>query len=161
MAEQGIHSEPHLGNLLPMRQADKDSGIDKRSNNPIVRHWSACLCEARARRYEMSEVRPDLGSTALKVHFPGTARREADAALEFGRFHALLRQRQLIADGVPVELGTRTFDLLLFLLYAGGALVTKDELVSRVWPGIVVSETNLKVQIAAQVSWRRLRLHPH
>src|SRR5689334_9472014 len=73
----------------------------------------------------------------------------ADAALEFGRFRVLLRQRQLLADGVPVELGTRAFDLLLVLLEADGLLVPKAELVSRVWPGIVVSEENLKVQISA------------
>jgi DNA-binding winged helix-turn-helix (wHTH) protein len=73
----------------------------------------------------------------------------ADAALEFGRFRVLLRQRQLLADGVPVELGTRAFDLLLALLEADGVLVSKEELLSRVWPGIVVSEENLKVQISA------------
>jgi DNA-binding winged helix-turn-helix (wHTH) protein len=72
-----------------------------------------------------------------------------EATLEFGRFRVLLRQRQLVADGVPIELGTRAFDLLLVLLDADGSLVTKDELVSRVWPGIVVAEENLKVQIAA------------
>jgi DNA-binding winged helix-turn-helix (wHTH) protein len=73
----------------------------------------------------------------------------ADATLEFGRFRVLLRQRQLVADGVPVELGTRALDLLLVLLQADGSLVTKDELMSRVWPGIVVAEENLKVQISA------------
>jgi len=72
-----------------------------------------------------------------------------DTTLEFGRFRVLLRQRQLVADGVPIELGTRALDLLLVLLEADGSLVTKDELISRVWPGIVVSEANLKVQIAA------------
>jgi len=69
--------------------------------------------------------------------------------LEFGRFRVLLRRRQLVADGVPIELGTRAFDLLLVLLEADGSLVTKEELISRVWPGIVVAEENLKVQISA------------
>jgi DNA-binding winged helix-turn-helix (wHTH) protein len=73
----------------------------------------------------------------------------AEAAVEFGCFRVLLRRRQLFADGVPVELGTRALDLLLALLEADGALVTKNELMSRVWPGIVVSEENLKVQICA------------
>ena len=73
----------------------------------------------------------------------------ADAALEFARFRVLLRQRQLLADGVPVELGTRAFDLLLTLIEADGLLVSKEELLSRVWPGIVVSEENLKVQMSA------------
>ena len=73
----------------------------------------------------------------------------AEATLKFGRFRVLLRQRQLVADGVPVEVGARAFDLLLVLLEADGSLVTKDELMSRVWPGIVVAEENLKVQIFA------------
>jgi len=79
----------------------------------------------------------------------GSSPATADAALAFGRFRVLLRQRQLLADAVPVELGTRAFDLLLVLLEADGSLVTKEELLSRVWPGIVVSEENLKVQVSA------------
>jgi DNA-binding winged helix-turn-helix (wHTH) protein len=58
-----------------------------------------------------------------------------------------LRRRQLIA-GVLIDLG-RALDLLLVLLEADGSLVSKDELLSRVWPGIVVAEENLKVQISA------------
>jgi DNA-binding winged helix-turn-helix (wHTH) protein len=73
----------------------------------------------------------------------------ADEALEFGCFRVLLRQRQLLVDGVPVELGTRAFDLLLVLLEADGALVTKEELLNRVWPGIVMLEDNIKVHISA------------
>jgi DNA-binding winged helix-turn-helix (wHTH) protein len=73
----------------------------------------------------------------------------ADAVLEFGRFRVLLRQRKLVADGIPVKLGTRCFDLLVALLEADGSLVSKDELVSRVWPDIFVAEENLKTQINA------------
>src|SRR5438309_2135739 len=72
----------------------------------------------------------------------------AEMALEFGRFRVLPRQRQLVADGVPVELGTRAFDLLMVLIEADGVLVTKNELLALVWPGIFVDPTNLKVQIS-------------
>jgi DNA-binding winged helix-turn-helix (wHTH) protein len=75
-------------------------------------------------------------------------RATAGEAFEFGRFRVLLRERQLLADGVPVELGTRAFDLLLVLLEADGSLVTKEELMSRVWPRIVVSEENIKLQVS-------------
>src|SRR5207237_2919194 len=71
----------------------------------------------------------------------------ADMTLEFGRFRILTRQRQLLADGVPVELGTRAFDLLMVLIDADGALVTKNELLANVWPGIFVDASNLKVQV--------------
>jgi DNA-binding winged helix-turn-helix (wHTH) protein len=72
-----------------------------------------------------------------------------DTMLEFGRFRVLLRQRRLLAGGLPVELGARAFDILMVLIEADGALVTKDELQSRVWPGVVVAQDNLKVQISA------------
>jgi hypothetical protein len=57
----------------------------------------------------------------------------ADAVLEFGRFRILLRRRRLVADGVPVELGTRAFDLLRALLEADASLVTKEELMHEPW----------------------------
>jgi DNA-binding winged helix-turn-helix (wHTH) protein len=78
----------------------------------------------------------------------GLSSATANAELEFGRFRVLLRRPQLLADGVPVELGTRAFDLLLLLLEADGLLVPKEELLTRVWAGIVVSEENLKVQVS-------------
>jgi DNA-binding winged helix-turn-helix (wHTH) protein len=89
---------------------------------------------------------------SVRAHGPSKRQRVdggGDAAFEFGRSRVLLRQRQLLVDGVPVELGARAFDLLLALLEANGALVTKDELLGRVWPGIVVAEENLKTQVSA------------
>src|SRR3984957_18581458 len=68
---------------------------------------------------------------------------------EFDRFRVRPHRRQLLADGAPVELGTRAFDVLMVLLEARGQLVTKDELLDRVWPGTVVEENNIQVQISA------------
>ena len=76
-------------------------------------------------------------------------RAAAEASLEFGRFRVLLRQRQLLADGVSIELGTRAFELLLALLEANGSLVSKEQLLARVWPGIAVAEGNLKIHVCA------------
>jgi non-specific serine/threonine protein kinase len=69
--------------------------------------------------------------------------------LEFGRFQVSLRRRELVSETVPIELGTRTFDVLLVLLEANGALVSKAELLRRVWPDVFVADDNLKVQICA------------
>ena len=77
----------------------------------------------------------------------GANRAIAEQSLEFGRFRVLLRRRQLLADGMPIELGTRAFELLLVLLEADGALVSKEHLLARVWQGVVVAEDNLKVQV--------------
>jgi predicted ATPase/DNA-binding winged helix-turn-helix (wHTH) protein len=74
---------------------------------------------------------------------------EVAEALDFGRFRVLTRQRKLLADGAPVELGSRAFDLLMVLIEARGGLVTKDQLLHRVWPGTVVEENNIQVQISA------------
>jgi TolB-like protein/DNA-binding winged helix-turn-helix (wHTH) protein/Flp pilus assembly protein TadD len=73
---------------------------------------------------------------------------EALGGIEFGRFQLLPRRRELRADGVAVELGSRAFDVLMVLAEARGALVTKDEILSRVWPDTVVEENNLAVQIS-------------
>jgi TolB-like protein/DNA-binding winged helix-turn-helix (wHTH) protein/Tfp pilus assembly protein PilF len=74
---------------------------------------------------------------------------EALGGVEFGRFRLLPHRRELRADGVAVELGSRAFDILMVLTEARGALVTKDEILSRVWPDTVVEENNLVVQISA------------
>ncbi len=67
----------------------------------------------------------------------------------FGRFVLRRRRRLLLADGEPVELGSRAFEVLLALIEADGALLTKDALLDRVWPGIAVEENNLQVQVSA------------
>jgi predicted ATPase/DNA-binding winged helix-turn-helix (wHTH) protein len=72
----------------------------------------------------------------------------ARTAIEFGRFRALPRRRELLADNQPVEIGGRAFDLLLALIEAPGAVVSKQALVERVWPGRIVEENNLLIQMS-------------
>jgi TolB-like protein len=74
---------------------------------------------------------------------------EAPASIEFGRFRILPHRREVLADGRPIELGGRAFDVLMALIGAGGAVVSKEELSSRVWPGRIVAEDNLRAQIRA------------
>ncbi|MFM9863570.1 MAG: ATP-binding protein [Micropepsaceae bacterium] len=69
--------------------------------------------------------------------------------LRFGRFELRLGQRQLLVDGQPAVLGARAFDILLLLAERHGFVVTKAELFAAVWPGVVVEENNLQVQISA------------
>jgi len=72
-----------------------------------------------------------------------------DAVLRFAGFCVLPRARKLLVDGQPIELGSRAFDLLMVLMLAPGFLITKKEIMSRVWPDTVVDESNLKVQMSA------------
>jgi len=74
---------------------------------------------------------------------------EAPASFEFGRFRILPQRRKVLADGRPLELGGRAFDVLVVLVEADGAVVRKDELMSRVWPGRIVEDSNLHAQIKA------------
>jgi DNA-binding winged helix-turn-helix (wHTH) protein len=74
---------------------------------------------------------------------------EKQETLRFGRFEVRRRQSQLLADGKPVELGNRAFDVLLALIDSAGLLVTKSELMERGWPGQAVEENNVQVQIHA------------
>jgi DNA-binding winged helix-turn-helix (wHTH) protein len=72
-----------------------------------------------------------------------------EPSLGFSRYRVLLRQRRLLADGVPIALGTRAFELLLVLVEANGSLVSKQQLHAPVWPGTVVAKENLKAQVFA------------
>jgi DNA-binding winged helix-turn-helix (wHTH) protein/TolB-like protein/Flp pilus assembly protein TadD len=68
--------------------------------------------------------------------------------LAFGRFR-LQPGRQLLSDGEPVVLGAKPLNILSTLVEAGGDLVTKDELIERTWPGLVVEENTLQAHISA------------
>jgi predicted ATPase/DNA-binding winged helix-turn-helix (wHTH) protein len=67
----------------------------------------------------------------------------------FGRFELQRSERRLLFDSRPVVLGARAFDLLVVLAERPGELVGKNELLDRVWPGLVVEEGNIPVQVNA------------
>jgi predicted ATPase/DNA-binding winged helix-turn-helix (wHTH) protein len=66
----------------------------------------------------------------------------------FGNVEVHGLQRRLIVGGQSVALGSRAFDLLITLIERRGELVTKNELLDAVWPGLVVEENNLSVHIS-------------
>src|SRR5712671_3381553 len=74
---------------------------------------------------------------------------QAPAAIEFGRFRVLPHRRELLANGRRLELGGRAFDVLMALIEASGAVVSKDALMKRVWPDRIVEENSLQSQISA------------
>ena len=71
------------------------------------------------------------------------------AAIRFGAFCLLPGQRLLLEADQPVPLGSRALDILIALIERHGELVTRRELMLRVWPGITVVDANLTVHIAA------------
>ena len=60
-----------------------------------------------------------------------------------------LARRELRVLGSPVPVGGRAFEIIEVLAQSAGELVTKDELMNRVWPGAVVMENTLQVHAAA------------
>ena len=98
-----------------------------------------------------------MGSNRLS--FPGTEPPSWTRSLRltsfvFGRFRLHRRGGDLLrqdATGAwaPVEIGTRAVDVLAVLIERRGELVSRDEIMRAVWPGTVVEEHNLTVQISA------------
>ena len=66
----------------------------------------------------------------------------------FGAVEVRPSERQLLVKGQPAPVGARAFDVLLALIDNRDRVVTKDELMDMVWPGLVVEENNLQVQVS-------------
>jgi predicted ATPase/DNA-binding winged helix-turn-helix (wHTH) protein len=71
------------------------------------------------------------------------------ARYRFGRCELRPATRQLLVEGKEAAIGARAFDVLVALAENRDRVVSKDELLDRVWPGMVVEENNLHVQISA------------
>jgi Transcriptional regulatory protein, C terminal len=69
--------------------------------------------------------------------------------LRSGASGSCRHRRDLSAEGQPVKLGGRAFDVLMALTEARGAIVGEDALMARVWPDRVVEENSLQSQISA------------
>jgi len=68
--------------------------------------------------------------------------------LSFGPFHLVAKERLLTKEGVPVELGSRALDILIVLISTPNEIVTKKDLMSRVWPDVIVEDSSLRFHMA-------------
>jgi DNA-binding winged helix-turn-helix (wHTH) protein len=75
--------------------------------------------------------------------------------MSFGSFRLLPAQFLLLEGDKPVPLGSRALNILMVLLERPGELVTRQELMARVWPNLCVEPATLTVHISA--SRRALR----
>jgi TolB-like protein len=66
----------------------------------------------------------------------------------FDRFEVRPAERLLLVDSAPTVVGARAFDLLLCLLVHRNRVISKEEILEIVWPGLVVEENNLAVQVS-------------
>jgi predicted ATPase/DNA-binding winged helix-turn-helix (wHTH) protein len=69
--------------------------------------------------------------------------------IQIGPIDICVDKREIRLHGQAAPIGSRAFDILELLIRANGALVTKDEIIRRVWPHAVVEENNLQVHISA------------
>src|ERR1700726_3984525 len=93
------------------------------------------------------QKKPGSAEMALSAAMDITS--ETPAIIEFGHFRVVPHRRELLADGQPIHLGGRTFDMLMALIEEQGAVVAKDTLMERVWPNRIVEENSLHFQISA------------
>src|SRR5262245_46688499 len=92
-------------------------------------------------------LRSALSSSEAEVSDPTSGM--ADHTITFGPFRLLLGPHLLLEGEKPLRLGSRALDILLVLVERPGDVVTKEELVAKVWPDTVVEEGNLRVHMAA------------
>ncbi|KVL23379.1 winged helix-turn-helix domain-containing protein [Burkholderia sp. MSMB1826] len=69
--------------------------------------------------------------------------------IRIGTLHVFLDRREIRSNGKLLRIGSRAFEILELLIRANGALVSKDDIMQRVWPHTVVEENNLQVHIAS------------
>lgn len=80
---------------------------------------------------------------------PPAAKVDTKDVISFGPFRLDRMQRLLLEGDKPVRIGSRALDILILLLERPGALVTKSEIMARVWPNTRVESTNLTVNMCA------------
>ena len=69
--------------------------------------------------------------------------------IAFGSFRLLPSQFLLLEGNKPVTIGSRALEILMVLLERAGELISKQQLMARVWPNIFVEPANLTVHISA------------
>jgi len=84
---------------------------------------------------------------------------EQSEVFRFGDYLLDAQRRHLTRDGKLVELGSRSFDLLVLLVRAAGKVASKKEIMDEVWPNITVDEANLRFQVSRLR--RELAKSPH
>lgn len=80
-------------------------------------------------------------------HMNGTEQ-DARRGVSFGPFRLFPAERRLEKSGEAIALGSRAFDLLAMLAERPGEVIGKNDLIARTWPGLTVTESNLRVHIA-------------
>lgn len=68
--------------------------------------------------------------------------------ISFGPFTLVANERLLLRNGVQVDLGARAFDILAILAARPNEVISKQDLLARVWPDVTVEEGSLRFHMA-------------
>ena len=80
---------------------------------------------------------------------PGVKRPTSQVIYQSSRLEVDLAQRELRVRGIIAPIGSRAFEIVAALAEAAGELVTKNDLMARVWSGAAVEESTLWVHMSA------------
>jgi DNA-binding winged helix-turn-helix (wHTH) protein len=69
-------------------------------------------------------------------------------AFSFGPFRLYPDMRILRKNSAVVSLGSRAFDMLVSMVERNGRVLTSEELMAIAWPGLIVDDSNVRVQVA-------------
>src|SRR5258705_5768238 len=72
----------------------------------------------------------------------------ANDVASFGPFRLVAAGRMLKSAADPLPVGRRALDILIAVVERAGEVVSRNELISRVWPDVIVEEANLRVHVA-------------
>jgi DNA-binding winged helix-turn-helix (wHTH) protein len=151
--ETAMSSRPALS-IVDHDQSARE-GIAPRALATRVSGHSVLTAAAALARFHLEpgfEGRPDLRSVDTDEPLFRKRANPADQALSeisFGPFRLLPAQFLLLEGDKSVSLGSRALEILVALLERPGGLVTKQELMDRVWPNVFVEPANLTVHISA------------
>jgi predicted ATPase/DNA-binding winged helix-turn-helix (wHTH) protein len=93
------------------------------------------------------DERPTIGLNAAPLIEPDDAPSPQGDIISFGPFRLFPAARALEKNGVPLALGNRALDILMVLVERAGEVVSHRELTARVWRGLVVDPSNLRVHM--------------
>ena len=91
----------------------------------------------------------DSSGLAAKDVAMTTSAAQIGDVISFGPFSLIASERLLTRDGAPVELGARSLDILIALVSSPNEVVSKRDLLARVWPDVTVEEGSLRFHMAS------------
>ena len=68
--------------------------------------------------------------------------------IQIGTLSVDFEQRDIRCHGASLRIGARALDILEVLHRANGSVVSKDDIMDAVWPGLIVEENRLQVHVA-------------